>query len=128
MSTLPQDFILSQKHSLDTAHETSSFTIQVTIDFLFKGGLVQVSRADCDTEGNGFFFGLPADILEDGKGGVNPAAFFEEGANSAARALGGNEDNIDVGWGDDTSEVFVDDREAVGEVQSLTIRLGCRGM
>jgi hypothetical protein len=123
MTTFPQDFILSEEHSLDTAHETTSFTVQVAVHFLLEGRLVEVSGANCDAESNGFFCGLAADVLEDGEGGVDTAAFLEEGADCATGALGGNEDDVDVRWGDDTGEVLVDDGEPMGEVESLTLEL-----
>jgi hypothetical protein len=114
---------LSEEHSLDTAHETTPLTVQVAVHFLLEGRFVEVSGANCDAESNGFFGGFAADVLEDGEGGVDAAAFFEEGADCATGALGGDEDDVDVRWGDDTGEVLVDDGESVGKVESLTISI-----
>jgi hypothetical protein len=119
MSTFSQDFILSKEHSLDTTHETSSLTVQVTVDFLLKGGLVEVPGADTDTEGDGFFRGFAGHVLEDGEGRVDTSALFEETADCSAGTFGCDEDDVDVGRGNDTSEVFVHDGETVGEVQGL---------
>jgi hypothetical protein len=124
MTTFPQNLVLSEEHSLDTAHETPPFTVQVAVHLLLKGRLVKISRADCDAESNGFFGGFAADVLEDGKGRVDAAAFFKEGADCATGALRGDEDDVDVRWGDNTGEVLVDDGESVGEVESLIIRAG----
>ena len=119
MSTFSQDFILSKEHSLDTTHETSSLTVQVTVDFLLKGRLVEVPGADTDTEGDGFFRGFAGHVLEDGEGRVDASALFEETTDCSAGTFGCDEDDVDVGRGDDTSEVFVHDGETVGEVESL---------
>ena len=121
MTTFSQDFILSEEHSLDTTHETSSFTVQVTVDFLLKGRLVEISGTDTDSEGDGFFFGFAGHVLEDGEGRVDASAFFEETADCSAGTFGSNEDDVDVLGGNDTSEILVDDGETVGEVQGLKL-------
>jgi len=62
---------------------------------------------------------LAGHVLEDGDGRVDAAAFTEEGAHGAARALGGDEDNIDIGGNVDFGEVLEDGGETVGEVEGL---------
>jgi hypothetical protein len=121
VSAFSQNFILSEEHSLDTTHETSSFTVQVTVDFLFKGGLVEISRSNCNTKSNSFLFGFTSDILEDGERGVDSSSFLEERSDCAAGSLGGDEDNINVSGWHDTGEILVDNGETVGEVKSLQL-------
>jgi hypothetical protein len=104
---------------VDTAHQAATLTVQVGVDLLLEGGLVHVSGTDGDTEGNSLLLGLAGDVLEDGNGGVDTAAFTEESANGAAGALGSNEDDIDVGGNFDLGEVLEDGGETVGEVKSL---------
>ena len=106
---------------MNSAHETSSLTVQVTVDFLLKGRLVEISGTDTDSEGDGFFLGFAGHVLEDGEGRVDASAFFEETADSAAGTFRGAEDDVDVGRRDDTGEIFVDDGETVGEVQGLKL-------
>ena len=104
---------------MDTAHQATTLTVKVRVDLLLEGGLVEVAGADGDTEGDGLLLGLASDVLVDGNGGVDTAALTEEGADGAAGALGGDEDDVDVGGNLDLGEVLEDGREAVGEVESL---------
>jgi hypothetical protein len=57
--------------------------------------------------------------LEDGDGGVDTTPLTEEGTDGAARALGGNEDDIDIGGNIDLGLVLEDGGETVGEVEGL---------
>jgi hypothetical protein len=57
--------------------------------------------------------------LVDGDGGVDSTALAEESSHSSARALRGNEDNVDVLGHIDLSLVLEDGGETVGEVESL---------
>jgi hypothetical protein len=104
---------------MDTAHEATTLAVQVGVDLLLEGGLVHVSGADGNTEGDGLLLGLAGDVLVDGNGRVDTTALTEESADSAARALGGDEDDVDVGGDFDLGEVLEDGGEAVGEVKSL---------
>ena len=70
-------------------------------------------------ERDSLLLGLAGDVLEDGDGGVDATALLEEGADSAAGALRGDEDDVNVGGDLDLGEVLEDGREAVGEVESL---------
>ena len=109
------------KTRTDTAHENTTLAVEVRVDLLLKGGLVKVAGADGDTEGDGLLLGLAGDILPDGNGRVDPTALLEEGADGAARALRGDEDDIDVSGGDDVGVLLVDDGEPVGEVEGLAL-------
>ena len=104
---------------MDAAHQAATLAVEVGEDFLFECGLVEVTGSDGDAEGNGFLFGFAGDILEYSDGGVDAAAFAEEGADGSTRALGGDEDDVDVCGDVDLGEVFKDGGEAVGEVQCL---------
>ena len=119
MSTFSQNFILRKEHSLNATHETSSLTVQVTVDFFLEGRLVEISGTDTDTESDGFFLGFAGDVLEDGEGRVDASAFFEETADCATGTLGGTENDVDVGGRDDTGQILIDDGETVREVQGL---------
>jgi hypothetical protein len=104
---------------VDSAHQATTLTVQVGVDLLLEGGLVHVSGTDGNTEGDGLLLGLAGDILVDGDGRVDTTALAEEGADGAAGALGGNEDNVNVGGDFDLGEVLEDGGETVGEVESL---------
>jgi hypothetical protein len=54
-------------------------------------------------------------------GRVDATALLEERADGAARALGGDEDDVDVLWGYDLGVLFVHDGETVREVESLAL-------
>jgi hypothetical protein len=104
---------------VDTAHQAAALAVQVGVDLLLEGGLVEVAGADGDTESDSLLLGLAGDVLEDSNGRVDTAALTEEGADGAAGALGGDEDDVDVGGDLDLGEVLEDGREAVGEVEGL---------
>jgi hypothetical protein len=106
---------------VDTAHQATALAVQVGVDLLLEGGLVEVAGADGDTESNSLLLGLAGDVLEDGDGRVDTAALTEESADGAAGALGGDENDVDVGGNLDLGEVLEDGREAVGEVESLEV-------
>jgi hypothetical protein len=78
----------------------TSLSVEVREDLLLKGGLVEVTGTDGDTEGNGLLLGLTSNILEDGDGRVDTSALEEEGSDSSSGSLGGDEDNVDVLGGD----------------------------
>jgi hypothetical protein len=104
---------------VDTTHQATTLTVEVGVDLLLEGGLVEVSTADGDTEGDGLLLGLASDVLEDGNGGVDTTALAEEGADSTAGTLGGDEDDINVLGDIDLGEVLEDGGETVGEVEGL---------
>lgn len=66
---------------------------------------------------------LARNVLVDSDRGVDAPALLEQGADSSSRALGGNEDDINVRRGHDTGVLLVDDREAVSKVESLALGL-----
>lgn len=100
-----ENLVLSDKHSLDTSHEGTSFTVKVRVDLLFKGGLVNVSGSDSNSESDGLFLGLAGNVLEDSDRGVDSSTLKEEGSDSSTGSLGSDENDIDIGRRDDTSLV-----------------------
>lgn len=104
---------------MDTAHEAATLTVEVGVDLLLKGGLVEVAGADGNAEGDGLLLGLASDVLVDGERRVDATALTEKGSDSSAGALGGAEDDVDVGGDLDLGEVLEDGGETVGEVQGL---------
>jgi hypothetical protein len=54
--------------------------------------------------------------LVDSNRGVDATSFAEKSPNSATRAFGGDQDDIDVGRDFDFGQVFEDGGEAVGEI------------
>jgi hypothetical protein len=62
---------------------------------------------------------MASNILEDSDGGVDTTSLAEEGSYGSARALGSNEDDIDICRNVDLSLVLEDGGETVGEVESL---------
>lgn len=119
VATLTENLVLSEEHTVDTTHQATTLTVQVGVDLLLEGGLVEVSRANGNTESNGLLLGLAGNILVDGDGGVDTTALTEEGADGTAGALGGDEDDVDVGGNLDLGEVLEDGGETVREVESL---------
>jgi hypothetical protein len=104
---------------VDTAHEAATLAVEIGVDLLLEGGLVEVAGADGNTEGNGLLLGLASHVLVDGDGGVDATALTEESADGATGALGCDEDDVDILGNLDLGEVLEDGRETVGEVQSL---------
>lgn len=119
VAALAEDLILSKEHAVDTTHEAATLTVEIGVDLLLEGGLVEVARADGDTKGNGLLLGLASDILVDGERGVDTTALTEERSHGSARALGGAEDDIDVGGNLNLGEVLEDGGETVREVEGL---------
>lgn len=120
VAALAENLVLGEEHAVDAAHQAAALAVQVRVDLLLEGGLVEVARPDGDAERDGLLLGLAGYVLVDGDGGVDAAALAEEGADGAAGALGGDEDDVDVGGNFDLGEVLEDRREAVGEVEGLS--------
>jgi hypothetical protein len=104
---------------VDTAHQATTLTVQVRVNLLLKGGLVEVTRSNTDTQSNSLLLSLASNILENGDGGVDATAVLEESSDGTARALGGNKDDINVSWDIDLGLVLEDGGETVGEVEGL---------
>jgi hypothetical protein len=125
VAVLTEDLVLGEEHTVDTAHEAATLAVKVGPDLLLEGGLVEVAGTDGNTHGDGLLEGLAGDILVDGNGAVDATALLEERANSAARALGGDEDHVNVGGDLDVGAVLEDGRETVGEVEGLQRMSAC---
>jgi len=121
VAALAENLVLGEEHTVDTAHQAATLTVEVGVHLLLEGGLVQVAGADGDTHGNGLLLGLASDVLVDSDGGVDTTALTEEGADGTAGALGGDEDDVDVLGDIDLGEVLEDGGEAVGEVEGLAL-------
>ena len=119
VATLAENLVLGEEHTVDTAHQAATLTVEVRVDLLLEGGLVEVAGANGDTESNGLLLSLTSDVLEDGEGRVDAAALAEESANSATRTLGSTQDNINILGDVDVGDLLEDGREAVGEVEGL---------
>lgn len=63
---------------------------------------VSLPGSDGDSEGDGLLLGLAGNVLEDGDGRVDSSSLEEERSDGSARSLGGDEDDVDVGGGNDT--------------------------
>jgi hypothetical protein len=55
----------------DAAHQHATLAVEVRVNLLLKGGLVEVARADGDTDGDGLLLGLAGDVLVDGDRGLS---------------------------------------------------------
>lgn len=121
MATLTENLVLGKEHTVDTTHEATTLTVQVGVNLLLEGGLVQVTGSNGNTHGDGLLLGLAGDILEDGNGRVDTTALTEEGADGTAGPLGGDEDNIDISGDIDLGQILENGRETVGEVKSLSL-------
>lgn len=119
VATLAENLVLGKEHTVDTTHQAATLTVQVRVDLLLEGGLVEVTTANGNTESDSLLFSLASHVLVDGEGGVDATTLAEERADSAAGALGGAEDDVDVGGDLDLGEVLEDGRETVREVESL---------
>jgi hypothetical protein len=108
---------------VDTTHEAATLTVEVRVDLLLEGGLVEVARADGNTKGNSLLLSLASDVLVNGERGVDTTALTEEGSDGSARALGGTEDDVDVGGDLNLGEVLEDGGETVGEVKGLRVNM-----
>jgi hypothetical protein len=111
---------------VDTTHQATTLAVQVGVHLLLECGLVHVSGTDGYTEGDSLLLGLASDVLVDGNGGVDTTALTEERSDSAAGALGSNENDVNVGGDFDLGEVLEDGRETVGEVKSLNFLVTAR--
>jgi hypothetical protein len=128
VATLTEDLVLSKEHTVDTTHEAATLTVEVRVDLLLEGGLVEVAGADSDTESNSLLLSLTSDVLVDSERGVDTTALTEEGSDGSARALRGTEDDVDVGGNLDLGEVLEDGGETVREVKGLALNeLGLNG-
>lgn len=107
--------------------ETYTLAHQVRVDLLLEGCLVEITRSNSDTEGNGLLLGIAGHILPDGDGRVDTLASLEQAADGPAGSLGGNEDDINVRRNLDLGEILEDRRETVREVQGLALELGLDG-
>lgn len=116
-----ENLVLGTEETLDGAHEDTTLTVEVRVDLVLEGGLVEVTGSDTDTEGNGTVLGLARDILVDGNGSVDATALEEEVADGGTGALRGDEDDIDILGGNDASVLGEDDGESVGEVEGLAL-------
>jgi hypothetical protein len=119
VALLTENLVLCEEHAVDTTHQATTLTVQVGVDLLLESGLVQVSTANSDTESDCLLLGVASDVLEDSDGGVDSTTLTEESSNGSARALGGNEDDIDISWDIDLGLVLEDGGETVGEVEGL---------
>jgi hypothetical protein len=119
VTTFSEHFVLSEEHTVNTAHKATTFTIEIGIDFLLKGGFVEVSTTDGNTHGNGLLESFASYILKDGYRRVDSTTFAEQTANSSAGTLWSDEDDINVSWDIDLGSVFEDWREPVREVKGL---------
>lgn len=97
MAALTQDLVLGEEHAVNAAHQATTLAVQVRVDLLLKGRLVHVAGADSNTESDRLLLGLTGHILVDGDGGVDTTSLTEQAADGAARALGSNEDDVNVG-------------------------------
>lgn len=124
VTALTENLVLCKEHTVDTTHKAATLAIQVGVDLLLEGGLIEVSGTDGNAEGNCLLLGLASDILEDGDGGVDTTALTEESADGTAGTLGGDEDDVDVGGDFDLGEVLENGGETVGEVECLQWSVG----
>ena len=121
VAALTENLILSKEHTVDTAHQAATLTVQVRVDLLLEGGLVEVTRSHGDTHGDGPLLGLTSDILVDSNGGVDTTALTEERADGTAGALGGDENDINILRDVDVGQVLENGGESVGEVKGLAL-------
>lgn len=97
------------------------FTIKVGVNLLLKGGLIHVTRANADTKGDSFFFGLACNVSPYGNARIDTPTFLEKSTNSTTRTLGSHKDNINIFRRYDVGVIFENYRETMGEIESLAL-------
>jgi hypothetical protein len=123
VALLTENLVLGEEHTVDTTHQATTLTVQVGVNLLLEGGLVQVSTSNTDTESNCLLLGVSGDILEDGNGGVDSTTLTEKSSDGSAGSLGSDEDDINILWDIDLGLVLEDRGETVGEVEGLSISM-----
>jgi len=121
VTTLTEDLVLGEEHAVNTTHQATTLTVKVRVDLLLESGLVEVTRADGDTESDSLLLGLAGDILVDGNGRVDTTALTEESTDGTARALGSDEDDVDIRRDLDLGLVLEDGGETVREIEGLQV-------
>lgn len=119
VTLLTENLVLCEEHAVDTTHQATTLTVQVGVNLLLEGGLVEVSRSNTDTESDSLLLCLTGNILENGDGRVDTTTLTEESSDGTSRSLWCNEDDINVSWDIDLGLVLEDWGETVGEVKSL---------
>ena len=119
VTAFTEDFVLGEEHAVNAAHEAAALAVEVGIDFLLERGLVKVAGADGNTKSDGLLLGFASHILVDRDGRVDAAALTEESADGTPRALGRNQDNVNVRGNVDFGLVLEDGGETVREVEGL---------
>jgi hypothetical protein len=104
---------------VDTTHQATTLTVQVGVNFLLEGGLIEISGSNTNTEGNCLLFCLSSNILVNSDGGVDTAALTEKSSDGTSGSLWCNEDNVNIRWDIDLCLVLEDWGETVGEVEGL---------
>lgn len=108
------------ERALSNTHHTA-LAVQIRVDLLLERGLIHIARANGNADGCGLLPGLARDVLPDGDGRVDATALFEERADGATRALGRDEDDVDVRRRYDFGILLVYDGEAMREVERLAL-------
>lgn len=116
------DTVSYRRHEVndEKTHHTT-LAVQVGIHLLLESGLIHVTGANGDTNSDGLLLSLASNVLPNSNGRVDTAAFLEESTDSAAGTLRGNEDDINILWGNDMGVVLVDNRETMREVKGLAL-------
>ena len=80
------------------AAEDGLFAEEIGFAFIFEGGFDDAAAraADAARPGQADFAGLAGGVLEDRQQARHAAAFFEFAAHQMARALGGDQEHIDI--------------------------------
>ena len=111
---------LYDERALSDTHHTA-LAIQIRVNLLLERGLIHITRANGNADGRGLLLGLARDVLPDGDRRVDATTLLEERADGATRALGRNEDDVDVRRRHDFGVLLVYDGEAVREVERLAL-------
>ena len=88
-----------RRRSAGTHH--TALSVEIRVHLFLKCRLVQISRSDSNTNGDGLLLGLAGDILVYCNGRVDSSTFEVEGSDGSAGSLGSDEDHIDVFGRDD---------------------------
>ena len=121
VATLSEDLVLSKEHAVNATHEAATLAVEVRIDLLLECGLVEIAAPDCYTQSDSLLFSFASHILVDSNGGIDAASLAEQTSDCSTGTLRCDEDDINVRGHFDLCEILEDGREAVGEIESLTL-------
>ncbi len=121
VTVLAQRVVLRLHQTGQGAHQDAALAGQVAVDLVLEGGGEEIAGADGDPDGQRPFLGASGVVLMNGVAGVDATPGQEVPPHAGPRALGRDQDHVEVvGW-HHAGLIVVDDGEAVGEVERVSL-------